>query len=777
MVPIMALTATLDEDQLQSLCSQYHKNPVLIRDSVNRPNIKLNVGKYKAKRASKGNDNLVWMDAAKELSTIVGEEYAIVYMDFRKDVELMVSCLKDVGIEDVRAYHGQLLQKDKKRIDTDFRNKEFQILVATESYEVGTHSPHVRIVFRIGCMRNASVIIQEFGRAGRGGEQSDGYLLFNEHKDDQRLAYWTKECNSNEQVSIKKKYQDLWRWIYGIYNGTCLRISLLKWYESAPLLEQCPEGECCSSCDIRQTLDFEGKETATLLLRGINELEAVFTNSDGINEDKLISWLLGAKRDWIAEPGIQTTIDKSTTFAKGSTHNGKILHHQWWQRHLRQLISLGLVDIYFNIIRTPTFTNTCRKYKVSEAGSLFLENPQSLKVLSPFTDPLQANQKSDASRKEQKPGGRGIHHLPKIRNAMSISTNWFEVTERDQYEFPGFQSASQEIGFCKSVKDMPGFGSHQRIHFMWDDNQLTKRHTSNKVCQMVINGENTEVNLRRAPCEGVKVCEHDDCNYTVSNRQKKNKCQDHGETHKLKSSGPCPAQLIYIWPSKDDGRRWIGIVPGLKHNHSKPAPHSISQETKQKIKTALTSDSTLTTKDLQKGYGVGMVPGELSPAATNPERLRRERTRVLQTIVGNKKSILPLLQIMDFEKIRQKVESQQDESESTLSKQVNEMIGKYRMEGMEYLIKPERKHAFFMSPYQAKLLAEAEELFTDITYTGNEDFPYMLNMVVFNSTTMHYQAVARVLCDKQDGESYATSFQEVFNKVTDCYPNFNQKLL
>ena len=67
-----------------------------------------------------------------------------------------------------------------------------------------------------------------------------------------------------------------------------------------------------------------------------------------------------------------------------------------------------------------------------------------------------------------------------------------------------------------------------------------------------------------------------------------------------------------------------------------------------------------------------MVPGELSSAAANPERLRRERSRVLKTTVGNQKTIFPLLQIMDFEKICEKVESQQDESESTLSKQVNE---------------------------------------------------------------------------------------------------------
>ena len=766
-VPIMALTATLDEDQLHSLCSLYLNKPVLIRDSVNRPNIKLNMCRYKPKRTCKGNENLVWLDTAKEIRRIAGEEYAIVYMDFVKDVELMVRSLKDAGVEDVRAYHGKMLQKDKKEIDTEFRNKEFQILVATESYEVGTHSPHVHNVFRIGCMRNAGVIIQEFGTAGRGGEQSDGYLLFNEHKDDQRLNYWIKDCKSNEEASVKKKYQELWRWIYGIYNGTCLRTSLLKWYEDASFMEQCPVGECCSSCDITHPLNFEGKETATLLLTCINELEAVFTKSDGINEDKLISWLLGTKRDWIADPDIQAAVDKSTTFAKGTKQNGKLLNNPWWQRHLRQLINLGHVDIVFNILRTPSFSNTYRTYKVSEAGNLFLGNPQSLKVLSPFIDPLEAKQKSVTSRKEKNHGGRGIHHLPKIRHAMRSSANWYEVTEREQYEFPGFESQTQEIGFCKSIKEMSGFGSHQRIHFMWDDNQLTKRHTNNKVCQMVINEENIEVTLRRAPCEGVKICEHGECNYTVSNRQKRNKCQDHGDTHKLKSSGPCPAQLIYIWPTSDDGRRWIGIVPGLKHNHSKPAPHVITQETKHKIKNALTSDSTLTTKDLQKGYGVGMVPGELSPAAANPERIRRERSRILKTTVGNQKSIFPLLQIMDFEKIREKVESQQDESESTLSKQVNEMIGKYQMEGMEYLIKPERKHAFFMSPYQAKLLAEAKELFTDITYTGNEDFPYMLNMVVFNPATMHYQAVSRVLCDKQDGESYATSFQEVFNKVTD----------
>ena len=51
-------------------------------------------------------------------------------------------------------------------------------------------------------------------------------------------------------------------------------------------------------------------------------------------------------------------------------------------------------------------------------------------------------------------------------------------------------------------------------------------------------------------------------------------------------------------------------------------------------------------------------------------------------------------------------------------------------------------------PYQ---LGKAEELFSDITFTGNDDFPYLLNVVIFTKEPLCYQAVSRVLCDNQDG--------------------------
>ena len=78
----------------------------------------------------------------------------------------------------------------------------------------------------------------------------------------------------------------------------------------------------------------------------------------------------------------------------------------------------------------------------------------------------------------------------------------------------------------------------------------------------------------------------------------------------LEMTGPCPAQILYAWPTNDDGRRWMGIVCGrdLRHNHRRPAPHRISQEVKCKIGDALKKDTTLTTKDLQKGCSI--YPGK-----------------------------------------------------------------------------------------------------------------------------------------------------------------------
>ena len=174
----------------------------------------------------------MWDDVAKKLADTIHEDYAIIYMDFKVDVERLVKGLMKAGLTDVKAYHGGLPSEMKSKVDNEFRNKEFQVLVATEAYEVGTHSPHVNLVYRIGCMRNMAVLVQEFGRAGRNNESSDGIILVNESVDDQRIIYWTKDCLLKEVITKKKEYERCWKWLYGLQAGTCLRKSLLENFES-----------------------------------------------------------------------------------------------------------------------------------------------------------------------------------------------------------------------------------------------------------------------------------------------------------------------------------------------------------------------------------------------------------------------------------------------------------------------------------------------------------------------------------------------------------------
>lgn len=74
----MTLTATLSQAQMQSLCADYLTNPVVIKGSINRSNIKLNIKPYVTSKKKKNSRSAVkentkgdiWSECAMDIKNI-----------------------------------------------------------------------------------------------------------------------------------------------------------------------------------------------------------------------------------------------------------------------------------------------------------------------------------------------------------------------------------------------------------------------------------------------------------------------------------------------------------------------------------------------------------------------------------------------------------------------------------------------------------------------------------------------------------------------------------
>ena len=90
-------------------------------------------------------------------------------------------------------------------------------------------------------------------------------------------------------------------------------------------------------------------------------------------------------------------------------------------------------------------------------------------------------------------------------------------------------------------------------------------------------------------------------------------------SHSLVPTGPCPAHVIYIL--RRSGENGLGL-------HQ--APKIITEnEVKDNIRKVASGNSTKSTKDIMKGFGIGYIPTEASSPAGNTDPVKRERKMAL----------------------------------------------------------------------------------------------------------------------------------------------------
>ena len=118
-----------------------------------------------------------------------------------------------------------------------------------------------------------------------------------------------------------------------------------------------------------------------------------------------------------------------------------------------------------NLVWHMVYNSFC----ISESGCTFIDKPHpiSLPQVKKRDAPTRDN---DANSQRATRQGKGYHALPTIRHLMCSSERWYEITNDEDYYFPGVFDAPhpQRMGFCPDITQLPKYDT-TNPHFIYAD--------------------------------------------------------------------------------------------------------------------------------------------------------------------------------------------------------------------------------------------------------------------------------------------------------------------
>lgn len=163
---ISAFTATATEEVRADIVKQLGmEKPEIFVKGFERRNLFLHVIKTSRKK--------------EKLAGILREKNtpAIVYTSTRKNAEEVADYLRGMKFN-CAFYHAGLSTELRRIIQDDFQNGNADIIVATNAFGMGIDKSDIRCVVHYNMPGTLENYYQEIGRAGRDGENSNIYLMF-----------------------------------------------------------------------------------------------------------------------------------------------------------------------------------------------------------------------------------------------------------------------------------------------------------------------------------------------------------------------------------------------------------------------------------------------------------------------------------------------------------------------------------------------------------------------------------------------------------------------
>ena len=673
-----------------------------------------------------------WLRTALSIADVTESQVTVVYLDFVRDVEQMTELLTNNKVKAIK-YTGKMALQDKVQAESKFLKGDASVLVATEAFELGVDNPRVTQVVRVGCPRNLGVLLQEFGRAGRKeGMIANALLYFNEYIDDKRLGLWLKssldsatddEAHQIAKAEIISNYTNAWKFIYSVYHGKCLTWALSHFYGGAddtdPPTCFVSNSPLCMVCKLSDILCEEGldiKDHLCTLLSTLQQLQNAGINR--ITKTLLVGVLMKVSSQYIIKCLECIDVD-SIPWGCGTVVKGVNMSSNAWCKLIYVCVHLGLFNLVFVFRPFENHYEVHRRYLIAPPGEEFLVNPTTVMSMDPCSstvDIIMIHSEDASLQRKKTSQSRGSQIKPKIVKLIEDKM-WLEGNS-ELLKYLGF--GNEDNAICMYFSDSMKLPyATPDIHHLLKCLQFSRSQATIKEIEVILDGKKEVLVTNRSYCSGVKVCAHEGCTYTVSTQQKINRCKEHPSMG-LRVTGPCSCHVAYIYPKDidNDGRRWfVALNTGSGssiHNHPAPSEWRVPPKVLCDISNAVSRNTSISPKELQKGVGMDYRPIETSLPTANLDRMRaivKKARKEAEKVDSDR--VNPFSIIASFSAMKSRIDRQCMLLENK-SREIDMLIGTYQLDGDDaYTFSRDKRYAFFQSPFQAHHWSTADALFAD----------------------------------------------------------------
>jgi len=432
-VPVMCVTATCTAEVGADIrrCMCFGSNCVDIKGPMNRANLKYVVRERTSVDADLGDLFGIRQQAAKggrcqvgattanaseeaqrvegrrmapvDNSSIGPTSSAIVYVNSKARCEEIASWLAGRGVL-AAAYHAGLAMGTRRKVHSDFIMDDVQVVVATIAFGMGIDKPSIRRIVHYGAVRSLEHYVQQCGRAGRDGEDSECITFMRASQDSQEarsliLADYRQDADGSKAHCERMLALHSEAMSYLTDGNQCRRVRLLSHFGENPIQWQDvrppPRGECvavaamggrarCNWCDICES-------GPAMQARGDSSDDS---SADFTRECRILLQCVEALRGRTGAAVPCALAAGNNLSAMRQKHmeshplcgSGSHRSLKWWRAFLPHVLRKGILQ------EQPATLSIGRSYvavSVSDSGKAFSRSSDMTFILSPIPKELQ----------------------------------------------------------------------------------------------------------------------------------------------------------------------------------------------------------------------------------------------------------------------------------------------------------------------------------------------------------------------------------------------------